>query len=724
MADRSAAPRTRTALRALALACGLALSACAGEPDASSRPAGTPSQPAARPVVETLGEVIEVVYDGALGKGWNDYGWTTREIGKGAARLDMASYGGWIIARPGLTGRFGNLVLRMSSPAAYGDFLEVRLASERADLFPHILVSAQHRRPLPDGWTQIALSVRELNPDGLPFDRIWLRAAKPIGSERVLIDKIGFTAPDPNERVPEVPADDVALAIDCSSAGVAVSPMIFGIAYDSRLDGKDRHQFALGATARRWGGNATSRFNWELGNAWSTAQDWYFENTNFTGIPTYSYADFLKADLERGMSTALTVPILGWVAKDTTSYGFPVSVYGAQRSTDPYKPDAGDGHGKDGKPIAPGAPTRTSVASPPESIRRWIEKIVADDAARGKRSVQMYILDNEPMLWNSTHRDVHPEPVTYDELLDRTIRYGSAVRAADPSGVIAGPASWGWPAYFFSAKDAAEGFAKRPDRLAHGDVPLLAWYLQKLRAHEQKTGTRLLDVLDVHFYPQGQNVWNGGGATDRQTAALRLRSTRALWDPTYVDESWIGEAVQLIPRMQKLIADNYPGLGFSIGEYNFGAEQHISGGLALAEALGRFAQGGVTSAFYWTYPPDRSPAFWAFRAYRNFDGAGGHFLDRSLPTTMADGVSLFASRDAAGTHVVAVLLNLRPARAIRPRVTLTGCGAAASSKAFRYAGGPDGFTATSATGAGAAVATEALPPSSITVLDLRLEAKP
>jgi hypothetical protein len=228
------------------------------------------------------------------------------------------------------------------------------------------------------------------------------------------------------------------------------------------------------------------------------------------------------------MSTALTVPILGWVAKDTTSYGFPVSVHGPQRATDPYKPDAGDGHGKDGKPIAPGPPTRTSVASPPESIRRWIEAIVAADAARGKRSVQMYILDNEPMLWNSTHRDVHPEPVTYDELLDRTIRYGSAVRAADPSGVIAGPASWGWPAYFFSAKDAAEGFTKKPDRLAHGDVPLLAWYLQKLRAHEQKTGTRLLDVLDVHFYPQGQNVWNGrAGGTDKRARRRSASARRA-----------------------------------------------------------------------------------------------------------------------------------------------------------------------------------------------------
>ena len=27
----------------------------------------------------------------------------------------------------------------------------------------------------------------------------------------------------------------------------------------------------------------------------------------------------------------------------------------------------------------------------------------------------IYQLDNEPALWNSTHRDVHPAAVTYDE---------------------------------------------------------------------------------------------------------------------------------------------------------------------------------------------------------------------------------------------------------------------------------------------------------------------
>jgi hypothetical protein len=547
---------------------------------------------------------------------------------------------------------------------------------------------------------------------------------KSVGSSRVLVDKIGFTAGGPREPRPEAPADAVSLLIDCRAEGLPVSPLIYGIAYDPMHDGRDRHQFTVGASARRWGGNPSSRYNWELGAAWNTANDWFFENVNYTGNPSFTYESFLKDNRDHHLQTALTVPILGWVAKDTTSSGFPVREVGPQRATDPSRPEAGDGMSPDGKPLASGPPTRTSVACSPECIQRWVEQIRAADRARGSRSVDLYILDNEPMLWNSTHRDVHPDPVTYDELLDRTIRYASALRKADPDAVIAGPALWGWPAYFFSAKDAAVGFHLKPDRRAHGDVPFLAWYLQKLREHEQKTGVRLLDVVDIHFYPQGERIGMASGGTDAATAAKRLRSTRALWDPSYVDESWINDRIELIPRMKRLIAENYPGLRLAIGEYNFGAETHMSGGLAVAEALGRFAQGGVWSAFYWSYPADRSPAFWAFRAFRNFDGAGGRFLDLSMPTRGAEGVSLFASRDAQKGHVVAVLLNLRPDRAIRPTVELVGCGAIRAPRVLGFAGGASGFVATEAKVANATITADALPPSSITVLDLPLEVKP
>jgi hypothetical protein len=410
--------------------------------------------------------------------------------------------------------------------------------------------------------------------------------------------------------------------------------------------------------------------------------------------------------------------MLGWVAKDSTSYSFPVAVFGPQGRTDPYRADAGDGTKAGGARLVPGPPDRTSVPAPPEWAKRWVQAIRVMDAKGNTRSVSQYILDNEPMLWNTTHRDVHPDPVSYDELLDRTIRYGTAIREADPDATIAGPAEWGWAAYLYSAKDLAPGAIAKPDRRAHDGVPLVEWYLRKLREHEQKTKVRVLDVLDLHYYPQEAGVYSD--ASDMKTALLRLRSTRSLWDPTYVDESWINDSVHLLPRMKEWVDKNYPGRGISIGEWNFGGEKHVTGALATAEALGRFAQFGVTSAFYWTHPPAGSPSAQGFLAYRNFDGKGGRFLDWYLSTTSPSGVSLFASRDEAGKHLVAVIVNMAADETRLAQVDVQSCGPVASHHTYAFADGSPGFVAQAPSQGSPSSIEQTLPPWSITVLDIQL----
>ena len=54
--------------------------------------------------------------------------------------------------------------------------------------------------------------------------------------------------------------------------------------------------------------------------------------------------------------------------------------------------------------------------------------------------------------------------------------------------------------------------------------------------NEQATGRRLLDVFTVHYYPQGGEF---GTNTTQAMQLRRNRSTRSLWDPNYVDETWI-----------------------------------------------------------------------------------------------------------------------------------------------------------------------------------------
>lgn len=636
--------------------------------------------PLARPAKANF-EIRATVYDGKFGAGWEDWGWGPRSRPDGGPiGIEFQGYGGIVLHHATLQPEFGAVAFRFRAPPDADDFLTVALRSGELDetVLPKVPIVLAETAELSEGWSEAVVPMTTLNPTGVAFDRIVIQASHAAPSGFVALDKIVLTGATSAMAAPALAARSVAVTVHCDQSAVRISPLIYGTADPLR---------ATFATAHRYGGNLMSRMNWDLGLT-NTGSDWYFENGKGSGSEML-YAGF-DDDHAHGWKTALVVPMIGWVSKDATSVGFPISKLGPQRSHDPNRPEAGDGHRANGDAIAPGAPNETSVAAPPELIKKWIDGIRRRDAAKGSRSVDEYILDNEPNLWNSTHRDIHPDPVSYDEVLDRTSRYGSAIRAADPDAVIAGPAEWGWSGFFYSAKDLANG-GKHDDRRAHGDVPLLPWYLKRLAENEKKTGTRILDVVDVHFYPQTPGLYGNGAKTDPESAALRIRSTRALWDPTYKDESWIADTVNLIPRVKGWIADNYPGRGISLGEWSFGADDHMSGGLAMAETLGHLGQLGVTSAYYWLGPKAGSPGFNAFRAYRNFDGKGGSFLDLSVPTTAAQDLSLFASRDETSSHVVLVLLNLDPKVPADTEIDVSTCGTSTSRRRFGYEAGATGF---------------------------------
>ena len=112
-----------------------------------------------------------------------------------------------------------------------------------------------------------------------------------------------------------------------------------------------------------------------------------------------------------------------------------------------------------------------------------------------------------------------------------------------------------------------------------------------------------MDVLDLHWYPEAR----GGGArviednNGPAVAAARVQAPRSLWDPSYVETSWISldaraGAIRLIPRMKEKIAAHYPGTGLAVTEYNYGGGGHISGALAQADVLGILGREGVFAA--------------------------------------------------------------------------------------------------------------------------------
>jgi hypothetical protein len=229
----------------------------------------------------------------------------------------------------------------------------------------------------------------------------------------------------------------------------------------------------------------------------------------------------------------------------------------------------------------------------------------------------------------------------------------------------------------------------RPDRKAHGDVPFAPWYLQQMKAYEQINGKRILDYFDLHYYPQASGVAlsPAGNAT---TQALRLRSTRSLWDATYADESWIydtegGPAVRLISRMREWVNTHYPGTKLAITEYNWGALDHINGALAQADVLGILGREGLDLATLWDPPGATQPGAFAFRLYRNYDGAGSKFGDTGVNATSADQgqLAVYAAQRSSDNALTLIVIN-KTANPLTSDVALAGFTPSGAARVYRY----------------------------------------
>ncbi|MGH2390273.1 MAG: glycoside hydrolase family 44 protein, partial [Chloroflexota bacterium] len=467
-----------------------------------------------------------------------------------------------------------------------------------------------------------------------------------------------------------------------------ISPYIYGLAND---DGA-AYDKQVRPTLMRWGGNPNSRYNWKLGNAWNTASDYYYENTNY-GNPSGSSSDQAVAHSKQiGAAEWLTIPTLGWVAKDTTSFSFP----GPDG-----KPSDGQGSSCTNRKVT-ADPTRTSIPVGPSFMQDWVRHLQTNHL-----DVQFFAMDNEPELWGVTHYDVHPTCTSYDEIYNEFTTYATAIKAVAPQSMVTGPATCCWYYYWNSMVGDS-------DKAKHGNTDFLPWFLASVRKHDEQAHQRTLDVLDIHYYPDG--FYND--TTDAVTSAWRLLETRSLWDPTYVDHSWIGKPVQLIPRMQTLIAQQYPGTRLGIGEWNFGAETSMNGALAIADVLGIFGQQNLYMAAYWRNPPSGSPGAMAFQTFRNYDGQGAAFGETNVQASSSnrDRVAIYASLRRSDGHLITILINKMPTTEAISSLRISGFKAGETS-VYRY-------TETNPTAIQAAgrvllndKATVTLPPYSITVLD-------
>src|SRR2546421_1216732 len=266
--------------------------------------------------------------------------------------------------------------------------------------------------------------------------------------------------------------------LDPRGGGHLISPLIYGV---SAADPETVR--ALGATVDRWGGNPSSRYNWVNGHAWNAGRDWEFRNVNYSGQQGSAADSAISQALAQGNTPLMTVPTLGYVARDDSNQtrsgnvppeGGPPLKAGSQaiQGYDPMRNQSATSlpsfARKPGPLLDPPDPSTSAVYQD-----EWVHHLVSRFGG-GQGGVRYYAMDNEPDLWSTTHTDVHPTRMGYDDMLANFEDYATMVKERDPQARVLGPDVSGWVSYFYSDLDRGnDSFASHADRKSHGDQSFL-----------------------------------------------------------------------------------------------------------------------------------------------------------------------------------------------------------------------------------------------------------
>jgi hypothetical protein len=133
------------------------------------------------------------------------------------------------------------------------------------------------------------------------------------------------------------------VTIDAAVNRHAIDPNVYGVAYGDATTLAD-----LNSPINRYGGNNTSRYNWQL-NADNRGQDWYFESIGESSATPAERGDtFFSTSRSAGAQAMLTIPMIGWVAKlganrNQTRQLFDGQIWSSDSNDWQWSPDAGNG---------------------------------------------------------------------------------------------------------------------------------------------------------------------------------------------------------------------------------------------------------------------------------------------------------------------------------------------------------------------------------------------
>ncbi len=106
-------------------------------------------------------------------------------------------------------------------------------------------------------------------------------------------------------------------------------------------------------------------------------------------------------------------------------------------------------------------------------------------------------MDNEPEIWSGTHDDVYPEQPQVEEFMQAYFNVAKKARALYPNIKLVGPVAcneWQW-----------YNWDNQRIQVGQDYYVWLEYFIKRIGQEQQVSDVRLLDVLDIHFYPYETN---------------------------------------------------------------------------------------------------------------------------------------------------------------------------------------------------------------------------
>jgi mannan endo-1,4-beta-mannosidase len=426
-----------------------------------------------------------------------------------------------------------------------------------------------------------------------------------------------------------------------------ISPLIYGS--NEKLDSVKRFP------AYRLGGNRMTGYNWE-NNMSNAGHDFHHVNDDYM-------VRHLSEEIKKQRGSLLTT--FHNMAREHNAYDvitLPMAGF-----------VSADGNGEvTQEETAPSPRWKKLLWEKPDVLRaaeqhdryvyldECLKFLVNSEGTAATGGIRAYMLDNEPALWPETHPRIHPAKPDYPEIITRSVQLARIIKRIDPTAEVYGLAAYGFGEMLhFQRAPGYEGYNR------NGYTWFLDYYLDQMRRESEKEGVRLLDVLDLHWYPEAKGAVRiiEPGSNDPLTVHARVQATRTLWQEGFRENSWISrdhaEFLPLIPRVQAAIDKFYPGTKISFSEINFGGGDHMSGAIAAADYLGVLGKYGIYAAFFWPLTEANNFIAAAYNLYLNYDGQGNGFGNNSIVADSRDidNIAVYASiagEDEKRLHVIAI----------------------------------------------------------------------